>query len=120
MTRFINFAKTITLALALALIAIVANANSDTDKILGNWKTESEDTAQISKCGDSFCIVLKTGEYTGQSIGKVKVSGTKYEGTVRDPSDDRTYTGNISVSGDNLKLQGCVMIFCRTQEWVRM
>ena len=116
MRHFIKLSKVIALACAFALVSLSANAN----EILGKWKTESGETALISKCGASICIVLKTGKYKGQSIGKLKVDGTKYKGTVRDPADDKTYTGSISVTGNKLKMQGCIAIFCKTQRWTRM
>ena len=114
--NIIKFTKTLILALVFAIAAGAANAN----EILGNWKTESGETANITKCGDSFCIKLKTGTYKGQSIGKLKADGTKYKGTVRDPADDKTYDGTATITGSSLKLQGCFMIFCKTQKWTRM
>ena len=116
MTRFITILKTMLVAIAFVFIATSANAN----EILGNWKTDSGETAAISKCGSSFCIKLKTGDYKGQSIGKLSVDGEKYKGTVRDPADDKEYVGSAVVKGNSLKLQGCVMIFCKTQNWKRM
>ncbi len=116
MKKIQKFLSLAVVSLALAFFASGAIAA----EILGKWKTESGETAQISKCGDSFCIVLKTGKYKGQNIGKVKLSGNKYKGTVRDPADDKTYTGSIVVNGNQLKMQGCVAIFCKTQTWTRM
>ncbi len=116
MNKSINIAKAIALAFAFAFIATSVNAS----EILGKWKTESGETALISNCGSSICIVLKTGKYKGQSIGKLKVDGSKYKGTVRDPADDKTYTGSISVTGNILKMQGCIAIFCKTQKWTRI
>ncbi len=111
-----KFFKIIFVGFVFVFVTLGANAN----EILGKWKTEGGETALISKCGGEFCIVLKTGTYKGQNIGKVKAEGAKYKGTVRDPADDKTYTGNISVAGDNLKMQGCIAIFCKTQKWTRM
>ncbi len=107
MTRFTNMLKAVSVALVFAFVATSANAN----EILGNWKTDSGETAAISKCGSSFCIKLKTGDQKGQSIGKLSADGVKYKGTVRDPADDKEYVGSASIMGSTLKLQGCVMIF---------
>jgi len=91
------------------------------DVIEGNWKTESGETAAISKCGGSFCIKLKTGKYSGQRIGKMKGSGGSYTGTVTDPADNKEYSGSASVRGSGLKLKGCALkIFCKTQNWKRL
>ncbi len=116
MNKFINIAKAIALVFTFAFVTTSANAN----EILGKWKTESGETALITNCGSSICIVLKTGDYKGQSIGKLKVDGNKYKGSVRDPADDKTYTGSIVVTGNSLKMQGCIAIFCKTQKWTRM
>ncbi len=116
MKKLIKIAGAVMLAFSFAMVTTSAIAG----EILGKWKTESGETAIISNCGDSICIVLKTGKYKGQSIGKLKAAGSKYKGTVRDPADDKTYTGSITVTGNMLKMQGCVAIFCKTQKWTRM
>jgi hypothetical protein len=44
----------------------------------------------------------------------------KYKGRITDPANDRTYTGNATLSGNSLAMQGCVAaVFCRTQNWQR-
>ena len=89
--------------------------------IQGNWKTESGETAAISKCGSSFCITLKTGTHTGKTIGKMKGSGGSYTGTITDPADDREYSGSANVSGSTMRLKGCALkVFCRTQTWKKI
>lgn len=88
--------------------------------IEGNWKTQSGETAAISKCGGSFCIKLTTGEYAGTQIGKVSGSGP-YTGTVTDPADNKTYSGKATVSGSSMKMKGCALkIFCKTQTWNKL
>ncbi len=115
-SKFTKILGPIFIIIIFAFSAGAVNAN----EILGNWKTESGETANISKCGSAFCIVLKTGKYKGQSIGKLTLDGKKYTGTVRDPADDKTYSGSASIVGNTLKLQGCFMIFCKTQRWTRL
>ncbi|MNU00267.1 hypothetical protein D3C72_2433480 [compost metagenome] len=44
-----------------------------------------------------------------------------YKGTITDPEADKTYSGSGKVSGNSLKMQGCVMsVFCKTQTWSRL
>ena len=48
--------------------------------------------------------------------GEAKWSG----GTIWAPDDDKTYDSNMEVKGDVLTVEGCVMIFCRGQDWTRV
>ena len=62
--------------------------------------------------------LLRSGQYAGKRIGKLAGSGSKYSGTITDPSDDKTYSGNAKVSGASMSLRGCALkIFCKTQKW---
>lgn len=88
--------------------------------IEGNWKTTSGETANIAKCGSSYCIKLTTGQFSGKQIGKVSGSGP-YSGTITDPADNKTYSGKATVSGASMKMKGCALkIFCKTQVWNKL
>ncbi|MGB6118232.1 MAG: DUF2147 domain-containing protein, partial [Mesorhizobium sp.] len=59
----------------------------------------------------------------GKNIGAMKPSGAgKYTGTITDPANDKTYKGKASLSGNTLKMSGCIAggLICRTQNWKRM
>ena len=113
--------KTLISTFFAASLVVATGAPALADVIQGNWKTESGETAAISKCGSSFCIQLKTGKYAGKRIGKMKGSGGSYNGTVTDPADNKEYSGSASVRGSNLKLKGCALkIFCKTQNWKKL
>ena len=93
------------------------------DPIEGNWKTKNGDTAAIGACGGAFCITLKTGEFAGKSIGKMTASGGgSYEGSITKPSNGKTYSGSATLSGDALKMRGCVFggLICESQTWSRL
>jgi uncharacterized protein (DUF2147 family) len=93
------------------------------DPIEGNWKTESGETAAIGACGGAFCITLKTGEYAGKAIGQMTASGDgKYAGSVTKPQNNKTYSGKATLSGNSLKLSGCVLggLICESQTWSRL
>lgn len=111
-----------TMLTAAALILTAGAALAD--PIEGNWKTQSGETAAIGACGGgAFCITLKTGEHAGKQIGKVSASGEgKYSGKITDPADDKTYTGKASISGNSMKMSGCVLagLICQSQTWTRM
>ncbi len=106
------------LVAAMALIAVQAGA---AEPIEGNWKTASGETAQIAKCGGAFCVTLKTGKHSGKQIGSMSGSDGEYSGEITDPANDKTYAGSASVSGNALKMKGCVMkILCKSQTWSKL
>ena len=91
------------------------------DPIEGNWKTKSGETASISSCGGSYCVTLKTGKHSGKRIGKMTGSAGSYSGTITDPSKDKTYSGSASISGNTLKMKGCVLaVLCRSENWSKL
>ncbi|WP_394688575.1 DUF2147 domain-containing protein [Hoeflea sp.] len=103
-----------------ALVAAMT-APALADPIVGNWKTKSGETAAITACGGAFCVKLKTGEYAGKQIGKMSPDGSKYSGTITDPSKDKTYSGSATISGNSLKMRGCVLgVLCRSENWAKM
>ena len=107
------------LAAAIVLTAGAAYA----DDIEGNWKTQSGNSARIAGCGGAFCIKMTSGEHKGKSIGNFTASGGgKYSGKITDPADDKTYTGKASLSGNVLKMKGCVLggLICKSQTWNRL
>lgn len=105
----------LTLSLTAGTSAIAA------DNIVGDWKTQSGETAGISKCGGAFCITVKTGQYAGKRIGRMTGKNGSYSGTIVDPSDSKEYSGSAKVSGSSMKLRGCALkIFCKTQNWRKL
>ncbi|WP_137132793.1 DUF2147 domain-containing protein [Rhizobium sp. FY34] len=105
---------------AATLLAFAGSAWA-AEPIEGSWKTASGETAAIAKCGSAFCVTLKTGKHSGKQIGKMSGTGAEYQGEITDPEADKTYSGSGSVSGNALKMKGCVMsVFCKTQTWTRL
>jgi len=110
--------RSLVLAGAIALTSGIAHAD---EPIVGNWKTAAGDTAVIAPCGGSYCVTLKTGKYTGRKIGRLAGTGGSYAGEITDPAVDKTYSGSGKVSGNSLRMQGCVMnILCKSQTWTRL
>ncbi|WP_377287882.1 DUF2147 domain-containing protein [Rhizobium sp. SG2393] len=109
------------LTVAIALSALMSASAMAAEPIVGNWKTQSGATAAIAGCGGAYCITLKTGKHAGKQIGKVSGSGASYTGEVTDPDTDKTYSGSANVSGNSLKLKGCVLaVLCKSQTWSRL
>lgn len=106
--------------LATTLILAAAGAHAE-EPIVGNWKTASGATAQIAPCGGAYCVTLKTGKHAGKQIGKMSGTGGSYKGTITDPEADKTYSGSGSISGNSLKMKGCVLaVLCKSQTWTRL
>lgn len=108
--------------IATGILTVAMAVPALADPIEGAWKTQAGDDAMISSCGDSFCIKLTSGKYSGQSIGKMKPSGNgKYVGSITKPSNGKTYSGSGSLSGSKLKMTGCVLkILCESQTWNKL
>ncbi|MFD1344673.1 DUF2147 domain-containing protein [Litorisediminicola beolgyonensis] len=124
------------LTLALAGLFLAAGAAS-ADPVLGTWKTEADDGSYayvgMKPCGDMVCGTIDrtfngSGEYSSPNLGKVLVinmvpqGSGKYEGKVWRPSNDKVYLGKMQLSGNTLKLSGCVAggLLCSSQTWSRV
>jgi uncharacterized protein (DUF2147 family) len=109
--------------LLLAAAIVLSAGAAYADDIEGNWKTQSGNSARIGGCGGAFCIKMTSGEHKGKQIGTFTASGGgKYSGKITDPADDKTYTGKASLSGNVLKMKGCVLggLICKSQTWNRL
>lgn len=107
--------------IAAGVLVAAMTAPALADPILGNWKTQSGETAAISACGGSYCVQLKTGKHAGKRIGKMTGSNGKYSGEITDPANDKTYSGSASINGNSMKMRGCVLgVLCRSQNWAKM
>lgn len=113
--------KSLATVAVLAALTMASTASFAAEPIVGKWKTESGETAAIGPCGASFCITLKSGQYAGKRIGRLKGAGAAYSGTITDPSDGKKYSGSAKVGGSSMKLRGCALkIFCKTQKWLKL
>ena len=109
-----------TFAAAVALLMSAA-ASYAAEPIEGSWKTQSGSTAEIGKCGSAYCVTLKSGKHAGKQIGRMAGTGGEYSGEITDPDTDKTYAGSGSVTGNALKMKGCVLkVLCKSQTWTRI
>ena len=108
-------------SLALAATLIMAGA-AWADPIEGKWMTKDGIPLTISACGVSFCMTVADGEYKGKSVGSMKAKGDgKYAGSITRLSTGKTYSGSGRLSGNSLKVSGCVLgILCESQTWKRL
>lgn len=123
---------------ALGLAALFASATlAAADPADGIWQTQVDDGAYahvtLAPCGGAVCgTITRTfnsgGEYQSENLGRQIVidmvpngDGT-YDGQVWRPSNDKVYRGKMTLNGDRLQLQGCVLggAICASQTWARI
>lgn len=119
--------KLISLALAISTFAAGAAL---ADPLEGMWRTTKDDNGnsgliQVAPCGNTLCGKLiksfdKNGkEMASKNIGKNIISQTvakgngAYKGKVYSPDRDKTYNSKLMLTGNTLKVQGCVLFICR-------
>ena len=125
--------KKFALAAAFGLLATAASA----DPIEGLWQTQPDEGAfahvQISACGNAYCgsitRTFKDGaEFQSPNIGKqividmVPQGEGNYKGQVLRPADNKIYNGKAQVSGNSMRLAGCVAggLICKNQNWAKL
>jgi len=122
---------------AAAMVAGMTTAAWAADPAVGTWKTQVDDDryahVKMVPCGSAICgtivkTFLKGEDYQSPNLGKTLVidmkpkGGGAYAGKVWRPSNDKIYIGKMSVSGNSLKLSGCVAggLICSKQTWERL
>jgi sterol desaturase/sphingolipid hydroxylase (fatty acid hydroxylase superfamily)/uncharacterized protein (DUF2147 family) len=102
--------------------------------IAGDWATPGLGAiVRLSECEankSQLCGVLTwvwdPKEVKPDSVGAPMLSGFSFKekkwrgGSLRNPEDGRTYSGEIWLEGDVLHLKGCAGIFCQSQTWRRL
>ena len=119
--------KKFALAAILAGFATAAAA----DPVEGIWKTKPDDNGnyghvKITPCGGAFCgTLIKAFDGSGKQIDSPNVGrqivwdmvaypdGLYDDGQIYSPDRDKTYNGDMTLSGDSLKVRGCVLGICR-------
>lgn len=107
-------------AIFTTIFFLVGATAQGADLPTGSWKTESGETAAISRCGAEYCITAKSGKFAGEKLGTFSSSDGNYTGRLTDPQTRAVYSGKLVVVGDSLKLRGCATsVLCKTQTWTR-
>lgn len=122
------------LAAALMLAASPALAG---DPVVGTWKTQPDDNGhfglvRIAPCGSALCGTLtRAFDRAGKPVASASVgrqivwdmqpdgAGRYGDGQIWAPDRDKTYASKMELSGDRLKVYGCVLGICRGQTWLR-
>ena len=120
--------------LAAALIALPLAAQA---QVAGVWQTETSDAGaylhvRVGTCANDANLtcgtIVKAVNTTRKDlVGKPIIWGMAANGTnawskgrIWAPDDDKTYRSKMELSGDRLKVSGCVGPICRGQTWARV
>ena len=112
---------------ALALAAILHGA----DQIDANRFTAQRRVIDVSGDGSATSglparlardrVVARGFTVNGLPIlTEMAASGDGWKGKIYDPKSGKTYRAVVARDGANLKVQGCIAIFCQTMIWTRV
>ena len=119
--------KVFAFAAGLAMLAGAAWAYP----VEGVWQTKKDDNGnfgyvEIKPCGPALCgVLIKAFDSAGKekasdNIGRKIVwdmvaypDGLYDDGQIYSPDRDKTYNGDMTLTGDSLKVRGCVLGICR-------
>lgn len=127
------------LALGMAFGAGAGAGAAGADPVEGIWKTKPDDNGnfghvQIEPCGQAFCgTLVKAFDGAGKEIESPNVGkkivwdmvaypdGLYDDGKIWSPDRDKTYSSDMTLSGDSLSVRGCVFGICRDGgTWARV
>lgn len=119
-----------------AIASVLSVGAAFADPVEGTWQTQVDDGAyafvSIAPCGDKICGTIEktfdaSGEIPSDNIGKklvwdmsAKGNGAYKGGKIWQPSTDKIYKSKMALSGDRLKVSGCVGPICKKQTWARV
>lgn len=115
-------------ATALALVVLAGGAAAE--PLLGLWRTAPDDNGnsgliEIAPCGAVLCGTLVRAfgpdgeEVASPEVGRRIITETsargagEYRGKIWSPDRDKTYNSRLTLAGDQLAVQGCVLGICR-------
>jgi hypothetical protein len=95
--------------------------------VAGEWlDADGKAKINIQPCGgDAVCGKVSWSREGGgigtQVVNNMKPAGpNRWEGTITNPENGKTYQSSITLQGSSLKVEGCVMGFlCGGQTWTR-
>ncbi len=128
---------------AVVALAVSTPAQAAPASIAGNWKTDDgKSIIQFYKCGNRMCGKIakflvpeprggaRDAENPKASLRNRKLlglrifwnlgpDGSRFKGKGYSPEDGRYFNAQVWRSGSQLKIKGCVVVFCRTATFTR-
>ncbi|SFJ19858.1 DUF2147 domain-containing protein [Celeribacter neptunius] len=124
------------LALAAMTALTMAAPAFAADPVIGTWKTQVDDGhyahIKIAACGAQICGTIAkafdaNGPVQSENVGKPIVwdmvpqgGGSYKQGKIWQPSTGKVYNSKMSLTGNSLKVSGCVGPICKGQTWTRL
>ena len=108
------------------------------DSIIGVWQTESTEKGylhvKVEACEEFVCGTIirafnqadepnEDYEHIGERMVwdmQAKGPASWSRGKIWDPSADKTYKSKMSLGDDVLSVSGCIVFFCKAQDWIRV
>ncbi|WP_114227614.1 MULTISPECIES: DUF2147 domain-containing protein [Sphingomonas] len=131
--------KQLTLAAGLALaLSTVPAAASPASELEGLWRNpKGSVVVRIGPCGPALCGRVVNASASAKAkaaqggtevlvgttiLSDIRPAGTRrWKGRVFLPKQNMHASGNLSLAGNELTVQGCVLGFlCKDQTWVRV
>jgi uncharacterized protein (DUF2147 family) len=122
----------------IAAMAMCVTTPAWADPVLGTYQTQPGDTGnyahvEMFQCDASICgVIRKAFDGSGQQIESDTIgtrmiwnmqaqgNGKYTKGKIWAPDRDKTYNSKMELSGNTLKVSGCVLGICRGQTWKRV
>ena len=123
---------------ALAAVLIIGATGAFADPVHGTWQTSPDDNGnfghiEMSACGAASCgVLVRAYDGAGKQVQSDRVGqrivwdmvakggGAYGNGKVYAPDRDKTYNSKMTLSGEFLKVEGCVLGICRGNTWKRV
>jgi len=119
--------------IATAAFAVLAAGTVQADNAYGTWASPKNENGasiqvKIQDCGGTICgtIVKALGGADTTIVGKQMVwnmkptGGGQYKGKIWAPDTDKTYNGKMTLSGNSMKMAGCILGICRGETFSRV
>ncbi|MFN6924425.1 MAG: DUF2147 domain-containing protein [Tabrizicola sp.] len=115
----------------IAAVMAVCGTAALADPVEGIWQTRKDDNGnfghvEIRPCGPAFCgTLIRAFSADGKQIDSPNVgkrivwdmvaypNGVYDDGKIWSPDRNKTYNGDMTLSGNNLSVRGCVLGICR-------
>lgn len=109
---------------------MITSAGAMADPLVGMWRTVADDNGnsgliEVAPCGNRLCGTLVKAfgaggaEIASDNIGRQIIFDTRatgdgqYRGKVWSPDRDATYNSRLTLTGNRLAVEGCVLGICR-------